>query len=171
MSTERPTPCCDTPVIFFHGQYSFRSLNSATGVLVTLIPSAAFIFTAASFPWSFTSVAVILFTLLFGGIGIRMLWGFIHKECTYVEINKQGIIRGKHFWPWEEIQLFQGTSCDNGVCLGLMLRKITWGSGKLPTTPLLTNNQYIKLAKELSHYLATEYPDVIVAPQPKRELS
>ena len=170
MSTEKPTCCSDTPAIFFRGQYSFRSFNCAAGVLLTFVFSAMFVFAAASFPWSFGCFIFVFIALGLGGVGMRMLWGWIHKESTYIEINEHGIVSGKRFWSWKQVHSFHGTSYANGVRLDFMTRKITYGfyaGGNLSTTPLLTKNQYVDLAKKMSHYLATEYPNVVVDPLPR----
>ena len=174
MSIEKTTHGSDTPAVFFRGHYSFRSFNCAAGVLATSVASFILAFLVPDMPWGFVSVVFILSALLWGGLGLRMLWGWIRNESAYVEINERGIVRGKNFWPWEQVNSFYGTSYANGVRLDFMTHRITYGfygGSNLSTTPLLTNNQYVELAKELIHYLATEYPDVDVDPLPRRDYS
>jgi hypothetical protein len=104
-----------------------------------------------------------------GGLGLWALWNWIQNRRVTVEINADGIMYGNRFWPWDRVRSFAGTQYDNGVCLGFTPRgRGVWGGGGLPTTPLLTEEQYVELAGELIHEISERYPEVIVAMYPLR---
>jgi hypothetical protein len=105
---------------------------------------------------------------VFGSVGLWTLWSWIRNRRIDVEINEDGIICGNRFWPWDRVRSFGGTRYDNGVLLGFTPRGMTivWGGGGLPTTPLLTEHQYIQLARELRRCVSARFPDVDVAMHP-----
>ncbi len=156
--------------MLFRGQYAFRTLNGVMTIVVALVASAVFV--AVAIPSlrlvREVSLAFALGALAFGGIGLRALWGWIHNERIPVEINEDGIIRGIRFWPWDRVHALGGTHFTNGVRLGFVPRgRIVWGvGGDLPTTPLLTEAQYVELAREVSGCISARFPHVTVAMQP-----
>jgi hypothetical protein len=160
--------------VFFHGQYVFRTLNGTVAVVSGLLPSTIFIAVAAYIlskdaEWLTIVVAAIFaaVALVFGGAGLWALWGWVRNRCVQVEINENGIIYGNRFWPWDRVRSFAGTRYDNGVCLEFTPRWTgVWGGGGLATTPLLTDEQYIELAREVSRCISARFPHVVVAMHP-----
>lgn len=176
MGIDRPTRCYASPLVLFRGRYVFRTLNGTMAVLISFLASvictvlAVFVLkTEGEVLPKVVATIVLAGALIFGGLGLRALWGWVRNERIYVEINERGVVRGNRFWPWERIQLFTGTRYDNGVTLEFTPRwnTIVWGGGQLPTTPLLTVQQYVELAHELSQFLSTRFPHVEVAMQPQ----
>jgi hypothetical protein len=167
---DRPTPSSTGPAVFFRGQYAFRSLNGAMAVLVLLLAGSIFAVLATTIAThdddkllsTIVRVGFAGFALVFGGSGLRALWGWVRNHRVVVEINADGILRGQKFWPWDQVRTFAGTSYDNGVSLEFTPRRMMWGTGALPTTPHLTVDQYVALARELDEFLSVEFPNVKV---------
>lgn len=176
---DRPTVFGSSPEVFFREQYAFRTLNGTLAVISGLLPSAI---SAASAVYisrvgddllsDVVSAIFALVALAFGGLGLRALWGWVCNTRIQVEINEDGIVHGNRFWPWDRVRSFAGTRYDNGVCLEFTPRTTgVWGGGRLHTTPLLTEEQYVELARELSHWLSSRFAHVEVATYPLRATS
>jgi hypothetical protein len=171
---DRPTVSCAGPAVFFRGQYVYRTLNGTmaviTGLLSGAICAAAAVYISRRDEELLTVVVSVIFAvvaLVFGGLGLWMLWAWVRNRRILVEINEDGIICGNRFWPWDRVRSFAGTRYDNGVCLGFTPRGTgVWGGGGLQTTPLLTEQQYVELARELSRCILARFPDVEVAMHP-----
>jgi MFS family permease len=171
-----------TSQVFFRGHYVFRTLNGAMAASVSFLTSAIFAALAAYVPnlrgvrvdllLNVVRAGFVLGAIVFGAICVRVLWGLIRSHRIQVEINEYGIISGNRFWPWAEVGSVTGTRYSNGVSLGFIPRgtMIALGAGELPTTPLLTDQQYVELAQELSCYISTRFPHVNVAMQPLEPL-
>ncbi len=84
-------------------------------------------------------------------------------------VATDGITHGHRFVPWEEISEFYGTIYDNGICLGYTPagRKI-YTERQLSTTPLLTNDQYRELTKEIREHISATQPHVRIDMTPRQ---
>ena len=151
----RPTVTNSSPRVFFRGQYDFRTRNGVMAVISGLVPSAiaaaaaVYISTLGEDWLSYVVTGIFaLVAFVFGMAGLWVLWGLVRTRRDLVEINADGIIYGNRFWPWDRIRSFAGKHYDNGVSLEFTPRHTgVWGGGQLPTTPLLTDQQYVELAR------------------------
>ncbi|MEX2308219.1 MAG: hypothetical protein WD738_11530 [Pirellulales bacterium] len=172
---DSPTVSCAGPAAFFRGEYIFRTLNGTMAVISGLVPSAiaaavaVYISTMGEDLLSdFVSAIFALVALIFGALGLWTLWSWIRNRRVPVEINEEGIVCGSRFWPWGRVRSFAGMRYDNGVCLEFTpCRRGVWGGGTLPTTPLLTDQQYVELARKLDQCISARFPHVIVAMVPE----
>ncbi|MDB5337267.1 MAG: hypothetical protein JWN70_2886 [Planctomycetaceae bacterium] len=101
-------------------------------------------------------------SLVFGGFGLYALLGWITNRRIQVEINADGIVNGTRFWRWDEVNSFTGILYYNGVCIQF---NSGWRTVQAPTTPLLTEQQYIGLAQELRRILV-RFPNTELAMHP-----
>jgi hypothetical protein len=171
---DRSTLSSAGPAVFFRGQYVFRTLSGTMSVIVPLLSSAICAAPIVYFSSRDEELLMVVVSaifaavaLVFGGLGLWTLWSWVQNRRIPVEINADGIIYGNRFWPWDRVSSFAGTRYDNGVCLGFTPRGMgVWGGGSLPTTPLLNEQQYVELARELSRCISARYPDVVVAMHP-----
>lgn len=160
-------PLSQSPAVLFRGEYVFRSINGTMAVIVPLLTSAVFAVLAAYIE-SLAAVraAFAVGAIVFGGLGLWTLCAWIGNNRIRVELNEDGIVSGNRYWPWEKVRSFAGLRHSNGVCLAFTPRELTWGGCDLPTTPLLTEQQYVDLARELSRCVAVRFPDLEVAMYP-----
>jgi hypothetical protein len=164
------------PAVFFRGQYEFRTLNGTMAVIAPLLAGVIFAAIALFAPRKdgellprVVAVGFGIWAFGFGGLGVWALWSLIRNRRVDVEISEDGILDGSRFWPWDRVQSFAGMRYDNGVFLEFRPRKaIGWVGGSLPTTPALTDEQYVELAKEVSRGISARFPHVVVATHPLR---
>jgi hypothetical protein len=172
---ESPTVSHGAPRVFFRGEYVFRTVNGAmavmTGLGASAVSAAVAVCIARLGEDLLSNVVAVIFgavASVFGGVGLWTLWSWIRARRVQVEINEVGIVCGNRFRSWQRIRSFAGTRYSNGVCLGFTPRRTgVWGGGSLPTTPLLTDQQYVELARELGPWISARFPDVVVAMNPE----
>lgn len=99
-------------------------------------------------------------TLILGGFGLYTLLSLIANRRIWVEVNEDGIVNGTRLWKWNEIDSFTGKRYFNGVCIEFASR---WRRVSAPTTPLLTERQYIELAIELHRRIVVRFPNIKLA--------
>jgi hypothetical protein len=162
------------PRVFFGGQFVYRTLNGAMAVIAVLVTSAIMAAIALTIRRmgedllsDVVSAGFGMGALVIGGYGLWALWSWVRNRCIHVEVNEDGIVCGNRFRPWERVHAFEGVRYDNGVCLRFTPRRTgVWGGGMLPTTPLLTDEQYVELARDVSQGLTARFPHVVVAMHP-----
>lgn len=172
----RPTLSDASPHVLFRGRYVFRTPNGVGAFILPVLFGGAFVaIVIATSTYdgrdpivAFGNVWFALGGLLFFGLGLRALWGLIRNERIVVEINEAGIIRDKRFYPWDQVRSFEGTRYSNGVSLGFTTsgKMAGFAPGELPTTPLLTEEEYMELAREVSRYISSQFPHVQIAMEP-----
>jgi hypothetical protein len=153
--------------VYFRGEYSFRTLNGTMAAVISLLVSGGFTFLAARFLVRSDSSHEVLvgngFTIsaiVFGILGLYALSSWIANRRVEVEINEEGIRKGRRFWAWEEIRSFGGLQYINGVCLQWTSR---WRTFSAPTSPLLGEQEYAALAHQLSRCVAVQSANVDIA--------
>jgi hypothetical protein len=166
-------PVSRSAAVLFRSKYVFRSLNGTMAVIVPLLMSVIFgvlseqvLKAGNDLLVDFVRFGFSVGAVVFGGCGPWTLWAWIGNRDVRVEISEDGIVSGNRFWPWRRVRLFAGMRYSNGVCLAFTPRAMMWGGCDLPTTPLLTEQQYIDLAREVSQRIAVRFPDLEVALQP-----
>ncbi len=162
--------------ILFRAQYAWRTVNGALAVIVPLLVSGVFAFISANeFSLNVDSLQVVVGcgfavgALVFGGLGLYCLRNWIAGRIDCVEINTDGIVYRQRFTPWSDVRSFYGIQYDNGIMLKYIPNRSTWGDGSLPTTPLLTEQEYFELAQTLAKLIGGTFPHVDVLPQPRSE--
>lgn len=164
------------PRVLYRSHYVFRTLNGTMAIVVALLISALLAAVAVygpvrgrELPLVVVRAGFALVALTFGGIGLRALWGWIRNDRIRVEINEDGIVHGNRFWSWHRVHSFEGIRYTNGVALGFTARGVMvgLGAGTLPTTPLLSEQEYAELAREVSRCTAARFPHVDVAIEPR----
>ena len=156
--------------ILFRGQYVFRSRNGVGAMAIGLSVSIVFAIIAAhEFRGGDGLLSLLvgsgfaIMGLVFGGLGLFVLHSWIGNKCERVQIDDEGITYRNRFTPWTKICAFNGTRFDNGIRLGYTPKaRCYWGNGSLPTTPLLTEQQYRDLAKQLHSHIGHRFPKVVV---------
>jgi hypothetical protein len=166
---------CTGPVVFFRRDYAFRTLNGTMAVIAALLASALS-GAVAVYAWKtgegvLVHVVAAVFAsgaLIFCGLGLWATWSWIGNRRVHVEINGDGIICGDRIWPWDRVHRFVGRRYSNGICLEFTLsRGVVLGGGHLPTTPLLTDKEYVELARTLDQCISARFPHVVVAMEPE----
>ena len=171
----RPTAACDGRAVFFRGEYVIRTLNGTLAVISGLAPgalAAAIAFyistTTADMLSHVVSAIFALVALVFASAGLWALGSWVCDRRTRVGVNEDGLFAGNRFWPWGEVRAISGIRYRNGTCLRFTpRRKFLWSDGTLPTTPLLTDQQYIELARELGQCLLVRFPHLLVGTAPE----
>ena len=103
--------------------------------------------------------------VIFGALGLYVQVQLIRGKCDDVLIDESGITYRNRFRSWGDIRSFHGTRYSNGICLGYVPKTwFIWGDGSLPTTPLLSEQEYINLAQRLQASIS--FPDVIIESHP-----
>jgi hypothetical protein len=171
----KPTVSHAAPKVFLRGEYAFRNVNGAIAIIGPLVMGAILAFSAVYIPGAgdtslsrIVNIVLAVGALVLSGFGLWALWGWVRNARIRVEINENGIIRGDRFWPWEQVRSFAGWQYVNGVSLEFKPRgmMIVWNRGDLPITPLLSEQQYIELARELQQCISKRFPHVDVALHP-----
>jgi len=166
---------CTGPVVFFRRDYAFRTLNGTMAVIAAIL-SGALLGAVAVYAWKtgegvLVHVVAAVFAsgaLVFCGLGLGAMWSWIGNRRIHVEINGDGIICGDRFWQWDRVHCFVGRRYNHGVCLEFTLsRGVVLGGGDLPTTPLLTDKEYVELARTVDQFTSARFPHVVVAIEPK----
>ena len=166
---------CSSPVVFFRRDYTFRTLNGTMAVIAALLASAM-LATVAVYVWKKAEEVLALVVgavfasgaLIFCGLGLWVMWSWLRNRRVTVEINEDGIICGSRFWAWDRVHYFAGRRYSNGVCLEFTpSRGVVSGGGDLPTTPLLTDQEYVQLARTLSQCISARFPHVTVVMEPE----
>lgn len=155
---------------FFQGEYVFRSRN---GVLATMLPLAVGgTFAGVSYECfrmnagrlsiivggSFAIVSV--FFLL---AGCYVMSSLLVGRRVEVAVSKDGITHGKRFIPWVEISEFYATIYSNGVCLAYTpVGRGAHLDTSMPTTPLLSYDDYRMLAETLRDRVAPFQTHVVI---------
>jgi hypothetical protein len=162
------------PVVFFRGQYVCRSFNGGmaaiSGFVASALATAFAVYNSRMGNGVLSDVVSGMFALLaliFGGLGLWEFWGLASNRRVDVEINEDGIVCGNRFRPWDRVNTFVGKRYNNGVCLGFTPRRTgVWGGGDLPTTPLLTDQEYVELAREMIRQLSNRFPHLLIITHP-----
>jgi hypothetical protein len=136
---------------YFHGESIARSFSGVLNFVVITVAAAAF---AANGLEQRRGNATLFACLIYeatglAGIALWLGWGIIFNRRVVVEISDEGILHGKRFWPWAEIETFGGMALGEGVKLFFIVRGRSDRMHRLPTTPLLTNGQFRELALAL----------------------
>ncbi len=84
-----------------------------------------------------------------------------------VTIGTEGITHGERFESWADISEFYGIAYFNGICLGYTANRRPHVAGSLPTTPLLSVNQFRELTEEMGRQISTRYPHVRIETVPR----
>ncbi len=168
-----PSSATKSPTLF-RGQYVFRSRNGTLAMILPLLVCIVCVAIAvqafregAESPVRVVGSAFAIGALVFGGLGLYVLFSWIGNKCERVQIDDEGVTHRNRFTPWSKIRSFHGTRFDNGICLGHMpIARFFWGDGSLPTTPLLTEQEYVDLARRLHSRIGHRFPNVIVYMHP-----
>lgn len=162
--------------ILFRGQYVWRTVNGTWAVAILLLVSIVSVGVSSSvFSQSTDSLAVLVGggfsvgAIGFGGLGLYCLRNWIAGRVDRVEVNTDGILYRQRFTPWSDVRSFYGQQFDNGIMLTYIPNRSMWGNGSLPTTPLLTEQEYCELAQTLAKLIGGTFPHVEVFPQPRSE--
>ena len=143
--------------ILFRGQYVWRTVNGTWAVVIPLLVSIVSLSGVSSsvFSQSTDSLAVLVGggfsvgAIGFGGLGLYCLRNWIAGRVDRVEVNTDGIVYRQRFTPWSDVRSFYGQQFDNGIMLTYIPNRSMWGDGSLPTTPLLTEQEYCELGRLL----------------------
>jgi hypothetical protein len=160
---------------FYSGEYVCRTWNGAMSAIVPLLFAGFFGFiTATIFSEMRGTLALVVGgsfaagALFFAIMGFLALIAFIGNRRILVEIGDKGIQHGNRFTPWAEVKEFRGTRYANGVCLGFTptRRPFVSGDGNLPTTPLLSEQEYVELAQKLLERVVVQHANLSVVMLP-----
>ena len=157
-----------TSSILFDGEYTYRTWNGTMAVFVSLLVCAIFgVFAVLLLGAQEEPLAQVIGSafgiaaLIPGGRGFYALIAWLGNWRDCVQIDDEGITYRDRFIPWTKIRSFHGTRFDNGICLGhFCTAKFFWGDGSLPTTPLLTEQEYVDLARRLQSRIGKRFQHV-----------
>ncbi len=144
-------------MILYQSGYSFRSINGSLSALVTFAFGGTFVWVSSEcFKMNEGQLSHIvgggfaIGSVFFLGASFYAMVSLLVGRRIRVQISTEGVMHGKRFVPWEEISDFFGTSYSNGVCLAYTPAKRKMHLEKsLPTTPLLSLDEYRALADRL----------------------
>lgn len=163
-------------MVFFRGEYVFRSMNAVLAVLVlgtfggVFLRVSSLIFMADRETLSLTvGWCFVVGGALFLGASVYVLVGIILGRRDRVMISDEGITYGRQTVPWREISEFYGISYSNGVSIGYTPanRKI-YIERELSTTPLLTVAAYVALAETIRDAIHIQHAHVRIDTIPRQ---
>jgi hypothetical protein len=109
-----------------------------------------------------------------GVVGAAMLVGvafglayMVQGRERVVRVTEHGVTRGRKHWPWVRIARFGGIKYSNGIAITFQLRGRGHGTRILITTPLLTAEQFVELARTVKAFAAETKTDVLVVEEPE----
>ncbi len=160
--------------VLYQGSYCFRSSNGLLSVLVTSAFGIAFVWASiqcfTKIPTSLAQSVGLLFAIIaiaLLGVSTYLLIGMVIGRVETVTIGTEGITHGERFESWADISEFYGIAYFNGICLGYTANRRPHVAGSLPTTPLLSVNQFRELTEEMGRQISTRYPHVRIETVPR----
>lgn len=166
------------PRVFFERRFHFRSLDTTVQIFATAGFGAVFAYAA----WShasrasaggassinFAVITAIVAVVCFAYLG-HYLWAWAANRVDAVRLTEEGVERGTKVWRWERVAVISGQDDTDGIWL--LFEPRSEGPTliePLPTSPLLTAEQFSSLTAELSEYLRERHPHVTVETKPRR---
>ena len=168
-------PNCSA-MVFFRGEYVFRSINGVLGALVLVVFGGLFAWVSSQCFKSdtgglslFVGGAFAFGAALFLGASIYLMIAILIGRRDQVIISVDGITDGRRFIPWREISELYGTIYSNGVCIGYApAKRRIYMERKLSTTPLLTAAAYTNLAETIRDAISDQNAHLRIDTMPRQ---
>jgi hypothetical protein len=165
------------PQVLFRGEFFPRSIGGVAAVVAGGSVSAVMWTLSATiaseghggFGSRVVAGGFALIGAIFGGLALWALWHVIIGKPIPVEVNEEGVIRGRRLWRWGDVRDFGGERMSGGIQLRFTPRRATFGvaPGALWTTPLLTDAQFDDLIKLLRQTVGKHFPNLIIESVPR----
>jgi hypothetical protein len=176
VDAHRPTLDYANPTAFFDGAYRYRSLSGVVGALVTGGFAVALLFAWRMLPavgivqnrvmWFLGGLLLLLAAAMVAGC-VWLVVGMVRGTEQRVRVTDHGISQGKRLWPWVRIARFGGVRHLGGVAITFQLRGRGHAVRTLVTTPTLTAEQFVNLARTVKAFAGETYPHVLVVEEPE----